>query len=184
MTKLVLTTLHGTTAGLQALSKMTANKLLDSLIRITSIVLLPIQIIVQVVLLIAIKLTFGLLLLPLSLLWAVVLLPMVGISWLCNRVPSLREPLGILFIPWAYVAHVFAAFVPSMGDPEDRNSRVIKLMWAGAWPYTWEFWLAVNGKLESAGYPAIEMEDVVERMARVDPLMQSIYADIRKRNFT
>jgi hypothetical protein len=150
-----------------------ANRILDVLISILAFVVIPIQIVTTLVLGLAVSLTFGLLLLPISLLWMLLYFPMLGLSWVCNRVSGLRELIGILFIPWVLVADVFVALMPSMGELESRAS---KLMLCGCWPYTWEFsrFLAHKLELESSNPDAIALCEVLDRTAQRDPLMQRV----------
>ena len=65
--------------------------------------------------------------------WALLLFPMVGLSWICNKAPVLRDVIGIVFIPWAVIADTFVALMPPMGELENRAS---KLMLCGSWPFT------------------------------------------------
>jgi hypothetical protein len=152
---------------------MIANRILNVILIVSAIVVLPIQCVTTFVLGLAVFLTFGLLLLPISLVWAVFLFPMIAVSWLCNRLPLLRNTLGIVFIPWALLANTFVAIMPSMGELE---SRAAKLMLCGAWPFTWEFWQFLSRRLdlESADPDAVALRQVVESMSSKDPLMQRV----------
>jgi hypothetical protein len=116
---------------------MFANRILNIILTIFYFVVVLIQIVTTIVLGLAVTVTSGLLLLPISLIWALPLFPMMGLSWICNKVPALRNVIGIIFIPWAVTANIFVALMPSMGELENRAS---KLMLSGSWPYTWEFW--------------------------------------------
>jgi len=109
---------------------MTANRILNAILTISAVVVVPLQIITTIVLGLAVTVTFGLLLLPISLIWALLLFPMVGLSWVCNKTPALRDVIGIVFIPWAVIANTFVALMPSMGEMENRAS---KLMLCGSW---------------------------------------------------
>jgi hypothetical protein len=116
---------------------MITNRILNVILGISSFVVIPVQIVTTLVLGLAVSLTFGLLLLPIGLVWALLLFPMVAVSWLCNKAPALRDVVGIIFIPWAVVANTFVALMPAMGELENRAS---KLMLCDSWPFTWEFW--------------------------------------------
>jgi hypothetical protein len=106
--------------------------------------------------------------------WALLLFPMVGLSWICNKAPVLRDVIGIVFIPWAVIADTFVALMPSMGELENRAS---KLMLCGSWPFTWEFWQFLSHNLDLHDYhdpAATALNEVVERMSAQDPLMQRV----------
>ena len=153
---------------------MITNRILNVVLTATAIVVLPFQIVSTLVLGLAVTLTCGLLLLPLSIIWALLLFPMIGLSWMCHKAPALRDIIGIVFVPWAFIAHTFAALMPSMGELESRAS---KLMLCGSWPFTWEFWQFLSGKLDLQDYhdpDAIALNEVVDRMSAKDPLMQRV----------
>jgi len=153
---------------------MIANRILNAILTATAIIVLPFQIVSTLVLGLAAALTFGLLLIPLSILWALLLFPMLGLSWICNKVPALREIIGIIFIPWAFIANTFVALIPSMGELESRAS---KLMLCASWPFTWEFWQFLSRKIDLHDYDdpnAIALNEVVDRISAKDPLMQRV----------
>lgn len=153
---------------------MIANRILNTILTTTAIIVLPFQIVSTLVLGLATKLTFGLLLIPLSIVWALLLFPMIGLSWICNKAPALRDIIGIIFIPWAFVASTYVALIPSMGQLESRAS---KLMLCGSWPFTWEFWQFLSRKIDIHDYDdpnAVALNEVVDRMSAKDPLMQRV----------
>ena len=152
---------------------MIANRILIVILGITAFVVIPVMLVTTLVLGLAVSLTFGLLLLPMSLIWVFLLFPMVALSWICNKVPALRNVIGIVFIPWAVVANTLVALIPSMGELESRAS---KLMLCGSWPFTWEFWQFLSRKLdlESADPAAVALKEVINRMASHDPLMRRV----------
>jgi len=98
---------------------------------------------------------------------------MLGLSWVCNKVPALRDVLGIIFLPWIVVADVFVTLMPSMGELESRAS---KTMLCDAWPYTWEFSQFLSRKLdlESASPDSVALNEVVNRIAAGVPIMQRV----------
>src|SRR5688572_5790236 len=109
----------------------------------------------------AVTITFGLLLLPISLVWMLLYFPMLGLSWVCNRLSAVCEIVGILFLPWVVVADVFVSLMPSMGELESRAS---KLMLCQCWPYTWEFsrFLAQRLDLASSHPDAVALQQVLD----------------------
>lgn len=152
---------------------MIANRILNVVLGILGFVVIPVQIVTTFVLGLAVSLSFGLLLLPISFVWAILLFPMLALSWLCNKAPALRDVLGIIFIPWVVVADTFVALMPSMGELENRAS---KLMLCNSWPYTWEFWRFLSRKLdlESADPASIALYEVVNRISFNNPLMKRV----------
>ena len=152
---------------------MTANRILDCILTVSAFLVLPIMFVTTLLLGIAVHLTFGLLLLPMSLVWVVLLCPMLGLSWICHKAPALRNVIGILFIPWAFLADTFATLMPSMGE---RESRASKLMLCEAWPFTWEFWQFLGHRVDlaSADAASVALNEVVTRMSYKNPLMQRV----------
>ncbi len=143
---------------------MITNRILVAILFIVGIPLIPVQIVSTLVVGLAVTITFALLLIPISLVWMLLYYPMLALSWVGNRVPALREVLGIVFIPWVVVAHTFVQLMPSMGELE---SRAAKLMLCSSWPFTWEFsqFLSRQLDLESSDPAAVALNAVVERMS-------------------
>lgn len=157
---------------------MITNRILNVVLTILSLVVLPVQLVTTLVLGVAVSVTFGLLLLPISLIWMLLYFPMLGLSWLGNRVAPLRDVIGILFLPWPVVADVFVCLMPSMGELESRAS---KMMLCQSWPYTWEFsrFLTQKLDLESVDADAVALNEVLDRIAHRDPIMQRVIMRVR-----
>lgn len=152
---------------------MIANRVLHVILGMTSLVVIPVQIVTTLVLGLAVSLTLGLLLLPISLIWATLLAPMLFFSWICSRVPALRDALGIILIPWVVVSDIFISLMPSMGEME---SRAAKLMLCDLWPYSWECWQFQSGRLdlESSDPAIVAFSEILHRRAIRDPLKQRV----------
>jgi hypothetical protein len=150
---------------------MFANRILKNILRIFSIVVLPFWLVMPFVLGLAVVLTFGLLMLPISLIWMLLLFPMVALSWICNKVPSLRNVIGIIFIPWVVVAETYIMITPSMGELE---SRALKLMLCNAWPFTWELWLFSSQKLDLHSEEADDLKEIIEQMCSINPIIERV----------
>lgn len=148
---------------------MTANQILDVILGFFALVVVPIQLVTTFLLGILAICTFGLLLLPLSLVWIALVFPLIGASWLCKQIPILRNPLGLIGIPWAIVAHTYACMMPSMGEVESRAS---KLMLTWSWPFTWECWQFQTGRLDIWSREASFLREILERISRKNPVMQ------------
>jgi len=155
-----------------------ANRILDVILTVLAWIVLPLQIVTTFVLGLLASVSFGLLLLPISLVWMVLILPMVGASWLCGRIEQLRNPIGLLGIPLAAVAHTYACLVPSMGEFERRAA---KLMLTGCWPFSWEFWQFQAGNLDIDSADAESLREVLLRGSRNDPLKQRTIDRMQRR---
>lgn len=155
---------------------MTANRILDVVLTIVAFIVVPVQLVTTFALGILVNVTFGLLLLPISAVGGIFLGPLIGLSWLCNKVPVLRNPLGILFLPWAVLGETFVALTPSMGELENRAA---KMMICRAWPFSWEFWEFWGGPsdLVTSDTPeATVLREVLARASRGDALTQRMLA--------
>jgi len=133
-----------------------ANRILNTLIILSALVIIPMQIVTTFVLGILVYLTFGLLLLPISLIWTVFFLtPLLGLSWLWWNVKILRPPIAVIGVPLALLGNTYTALMPSMGDFE---SRVSKLLLCQTWPFSLECWAFEMGKLplDSEGFNRLE----------------------------
>ena len=153
---------------------MIANRILNAILTATAILVIPFQIVSTLVLGFATTLTFGLLLIPLSVVWCLLLSPMVTFSWICNRLPMLRDIIGIAFIPWVFITHTYVALIPSMGELESRAS---KLMLCASWPFTWEFWQFLSRDIDLNDHDdpnTVALNDIVTRIAARDPLMHQV----------
>jgi len=152
---------------------MIANRILYVMELIFSVPLFPVQIITTFVLGLAVTITFGLLLIPISLVWMLLFYPMLALPWVGNKVPALRDVLGIIFIPWVLVACSFVQLMPAMGELESRAS---KMMLCLSWPFTWEFSEFLSRKLDlkSADPAAVALNEVVERMSSGIHLRQRV----------
>lgn len=148
---------------------MLANRILDIIISIIALPVVLLQFVTTFLLGLLVSLSFGLLLLPISLVWLLLLAPMLGTSWLCHKLPILRDVIGILGIPWVVLAEIFVCLMPSMGEVD---SRATKLMLCQAWPYTWEFWNFSVGRLDITSPKARQLEIVVTRITRNNPVMK------------
>lgn len=148
---------------------MTANRILNILLTALAVVTLPVQIVTTLVLGILVSVTFGLLLLPISLIWIVLLGPLLGLSWIGSKVPSLRNVIGFVFLPWAVLAYEFVCLMPSMGEIE---SRAAKMLHCETWPFTWAFWQLSRGRLDTESTEACELRAVIDRVTRRDLIQQ------------
>ena len=113
------------------------NKIIDYAITVLSWVVVPIQLITTFILGLLVSLSFGLLLWPLSLVWVVLFfLPLLGLSYLWERVTLIKPIIALIGIPLAILGTIFVCLMPSMGEIE---SRVVKLICCQSFPYSWRF---------------------------------------------
>lgn len=116
---------------------MITNKIIDILLTIMAWVVVPVQLITTFLLGILVKLTFGLLLLPFSLVWMVLFLgPLIGVSYVWERVSFTRLFMSMLGIPLAVIGDIYVSLIPSMGE---MDSRIVKMLYCQTFPYTWRF---------------------------------------------
>jgi len=152
-----------------------ANRILNVVLTMLAWIVLPLSFVTTFVLGLLVSITFGLLLIPISIVWMILLLgPLLGLSWLCHKIPALRNLIGVLFLPWAVLADTFVCLMPSMGEFENRAA---KLMLCNTWPFTWEFWQFWSGRLDltsSESPEAIVLSEVIARVSRRDALMQRV----------
>ena len=148
---------------------MLANRILVFLLSITGFVIIPVQLVTTFVLGLLVGMSFGLLLLPISFIWILLSFPMIGASWVTAKLGWLRTPIGLLGIPWAFIANTFVALMPSMGELE---SRAAKLMIVQSWPYSWECWRFQTGALDLRSPENSTFREVIARVSRGVPLME------------
>lgn len=150
---------------------MVSNRILNAILTVLAWIVLPVQLVTTLVLgfLVSLPLLGLLLLLAISLVWMVLLFPMVGLSWLCSRAEPLRNPIGLLGIPLAVVAYTYVCLMPSMGEFE---SRAAKMLLADSWPFSWECWQFQRGRLDIASTQAEPLREILTRVSRNDPLTQ------------
>lgn len=135
---------------------MITNRIILLLISITSIIVIPIQLVSTFVLGILVSLTFGLLLIPISLTWIIFFFaPLLGLSYVFERVTIARPFISIIGIPLAVIGDAYVAIMPSMGELESRFSKMIICQ---TFPYTWRFIQLQKGK------NVIEQNDVLTRI--------------------
>ncbi len=135
---------------------MISNKILSFILRITSIVVFPVQIITTLILGLLVRFTVGLLLIPLSLIWAILFLfPLLGLSYVYEKIPVLRIPVALIGIPLAVVGNVYSLLIPAMGETE---SRFTKLLITESFPFSWHFYqLNLNNPMieYTKGFPVL-----------------------------
>lgn len=142
-----------------------SNRVLLAICGITVPLILPLQTVSTLVLGLAAMLTCGLLLIPISLVWLACLLPMLGVTWLCDQRPILREIVGFAGLPLILLVHLFVCLMPSMGELENR---AVKLMLCYSWPLTWAVWRYFQG--DSNRY--FQIAPMLDRITDGNPIAQ------------
>ena len=137
---------------------MITNKIILLIIGFTGLILLPVQMITTFVLGLLVNLTFGLLLIPFSIIWVVLFLgPLLGLSYVYERIAITRPFISIIGIPLAVIADEYVALLPSMGE---MDSRYAKMIICQTFPYTWRYIQFQNNKLN------IGKNDVLTKILR------------------
>lgn len=115
------------------------------LIGIVSVVVIPFQLITTFLLGILFSTFLGAVLIPIfSLIWMVCFLgPLIGLSYLFEKMKYLRYIIGILGIPFSFLGAIYSGLIPSMGEWE---SRFIKIYTCQYFPYSWHLWKLYNKK--------------------------------------
>jgi hypothetical protein len=151
---------------------MWANKIVDFLVSVTAVVTVPIQFVSTLLLGCLVTVTFGLFLLPISFIWTCLFLgPLLGLSWLWDRVPLLRIPTAVFGIPVAVLGNNYTAMMPSMGEMESRTS---KLLICQTWPFSRQFMAYTTGKLSSHS----DLDKVLGRLAARDKAISQYLAKL------
>jgi hypothetical protein len=116
---------------------MLANRIVNAVASALRPITIPVQFVTTSVGGCLVTLTFGLLLWPLGLLWIVLFMgPLLAMSWLWDRAPLLRLPLGILGVPAAILGGIYVSLLPPMGE---FSSRATKLLICWTWPFSLDF---------------------------------------------
>lgn len=137
---------------------MIVNKIIRLIIGFTGLILIPVQMITTFVLGLLVNLTFGLLLIPFSIIWIVLFFgPLLGLSYVYERVAITRPFIAIIGIPLAVIANEYVALLPSMGE---KDSRYAKMIYCQTFPYMWRFNQLQNNKLN------IGKDDVLTKILR------------------
>ena len=159
---------------------MITNKIIHIIIAITGFIVIPVQMVTTFVLGLLVSLTFGLLLIPISFIWTALFLgPLLGLSYVYERVVILRPFISVIGIPLAVLGDTYVALMPSMGEIDGRYE---KLVLCQTFPYTWKFIQFQKGKLN------IEKDDVLAKIlkevSRAKPLckhLDGLRADVYSR---
>jgi hypothetical protein len=123
---------------------MLANKIISVVIAVTGFIVVPIQLITTFILGLLVKITFGFLLIPFSIIWIILFLgPLLGLSFVYERVYILRIISAIIGIPIAVLGDTYVALLPSMGEMESRYSKMILCQ---TFPYTFRYLQFSKGK--------------------------------------
>jgi len=149
---------------------MFTNKIIQILLSITAIIVIPIQAITTLILGLLVRLTFGLLLIPLSAIWIVLFYaPLLGLSYVYEKVFFLRPFISILGIPLAVLGDSFVALIPSMGEVESRYEKMIICQ---TFPYTWRYTQIQKDKIKIKKNN--ELNKVIKQISKVKVLNEHL----------
>lgn len=124
---------------------MITNKIISVIVTITSFIVVPIQLITTFILGLLVKITFGVLLIPFSIIWVVIFLgPLLGLSYVYERIFLLRPFVAIIGIPFAVIGDTYVALLPSMGELDSRYSKMVICQ---TFPYSYSYFQYSNHKL-------------------------------------
>jgi hypothetical protein len=159
---------------------MITNKIIHIIIAITGLIVIPVQLITTFVLGLLVILTFGLLLIPFSVIWIVLFLgPLLGLSYVYEKVAITRIFISIIGIPLAVIGDTYVSLLPSMGEWDSRASKMIICQ---TFPYTWRFLQFQSNKLN------IGKNDVLTKILRevsrakpLDDYLNGLRADVISR---
>jgi len=144
-----------------------ANRLINIFIILLSWIVFPISLLSTFTLGLLVKISFGILLLPFSVLWVVLFLgPLLLLSWLWNKVPLLRVPLAIVGVPLAVLGNIYVWLIPSMGELE---SRYAKIALCETFPYTYDCMSLFKGKRPLIFDGPSEFDQIVSFLAHRNP---------------
>ncbi|MEO5923601.1 MAG: hypothetical protein ABIR70_07220 [Bryobacteraceae bacterium] len=160
---------------------MITNKAVHLLYLIVGFVFIPVQRVSTFLLGLLVSLTFGLLLLPISAIWIVLFLgPLLGLSWVFERVPFSRPIASVIGVPLAVLGNLYVQLMPSMGE---LDSRYQKFVICQTFPYTWRYTQLLRGKIKY-----VKREDVLSRVLRqvattppLDRYLDELRADVISR---
>ena len=119
---------------------MITNKIIDILTKIISFITLPIQLIIMLLLKIISVITFRLIFFPLNLIWLIFFyFPLIGLSYLYEKVYILRIPVSILGILFAVIGYEFNCFFAHYD-----GKRTERLLFCLIFPYSWHLKHYIN----------------------------------------
>lgn len=145
---------------------MFTNKIILTIITITAIIVIPIQFITTSILGLLVNLTFGLLLIPLSIVWVIIFYgPLLGLSYLYEKIFFLRPLIALIGIPLAVIADTYVALMPSMGEIESRCEKMIICQ---TFPYTWKYTQLKKDRINLAKNDVLNK--IIKDIARAEPL--------------
>jgi len=153
---------------------MLANKILHVILTIFSFIVVPVQAVTTFVLGILVSLTFGLLLLPLSFVWIIFFFgPLLGLSYVYERLPIFRPLISLVGVPLAVVGDIYVALIPSMGEMDSRWS---KMLYCQTFPYTYEFHRVYTTKQKVS-------QNLGEIFQRLDPVLKNFAINFDQKEF-
>lgn len=145
---------------------MITNKIISAFISITGFIVVPIQLITTFILGLLVKLTFGLLLIPFSIIWVVLFLgPLLGLSYVYERIIIAKLFVAIIGIPLAILGDTYVALLPAMGEMDSRYSKMIICQ---TFPYTYSYFQYSNHKLDLG--PDNIINKIFEEVSKSKPL--------------
>lgn len=90
-----------------------------------------------------------------SLIWMVILFPLLALSWLSMKIKILTPMFLLLGLPLSVIAFLYANLMPSFGE---MDSRFSKILFASVFPYNFQVFQLATKQLPPNSYD--EFEDI------------------------
>jgi hypothetical protein len=127
-----------------------------------------------------VSITFGLLLIPISIIWTILFLyPLLGLSYVFERVTILKPFISLVGIFLAFIGDTYVSLMPSMGEME---SRYEKLIMCQTFPYTFKYLQFRNNKLNINRNDVLT--EILRNISKAEPLkkhLNELRADVYSR---
>ncbi len=108
---------------------------------------------------------------PFSLIWMAFYLPIIGLSWIYDKVPFLRIPIAIFGMPIAFFGHIYIDSITHMGEV---RQKVLKQFICLSWPFSLDAQRFVNHQhLDDFKYERIS--DIAHKNKMEDILLDENY---------
>ena len=105
--------------------------------------------------------------------------PLLGLSYVYERVAITRPFISIIGIPLAVLGDTYVALLPSMGE---MDSRYVKMIICQTFPYTRRFYQFQNNKLNIGKYDVLaKILREVSKAKSLDKYLDTLRADVYSR---
>jgi len=126
-------------------------RLFLSIIALITIILTPISTLILGIIG-SIPIIGALFVLLISLIWAIVLFPLIGLSWLSLKMKFLTPVIVFIGLPLSCIAFLYANLMPSFGDSQSRFSKILL---ASVFPYNFQVFRLITKEQAPESYDEI-----------------------------